>query len=447
LGLILYEMLAGKLAFERPSAIETMNAILRDEVPDLPATVPPALQGIVMHCLEKEPSQRYQSAQDLAFALRTLSGSTATSAAARPIPKPHRRLLPAAVALLCAFAIYTLAGLFLTSRGIDLAAYRFTPVASGSTEQGNASWSPDGNSLAYIKTNPGALNSLMIRSLEAMLPVTVARAEFNGAPFWSPDGARLMFVARGGIYSVSRAGGVQQQVLKAEYVAAALSPDGRSLADWLSQDEKKRSIPKLWISSPPGSAPRKYEPVIWQSNGATQPVYLRFSPDSRQLAVSLNGNGGAELWLLPFPDGTAAHGKPHRVFQSSIPSWAPSISWMPDSRHLVLAFAAPYKMSQLWMGDTRTGALAPITSGESDVSRGAVSPDGNRIAYDSVKYDEDLVQSLSKAQWSTPFSRPAATSRQPHGRPPRPSSLMPPTAMGVPRFGRRARSRVGNARS
>jgi Tol biopolymer transport system component len=348
--------------------------------------------------------------------MRALSGSAIVSAPALPAVKARRRLSPAAVGALAVLAIYAIAGLLVAPRGIDLAKYRFMPVASGSTRQGNASWSPDGRIIAYVRSNPGALDSLMVRSLDSMLPVTVTRADLRGKPFWSPDGARIFFVGPDGIFSVSRAGGPRQQIVKGYFAAAALSPDGRSLVYWLDRDERNVPVPKLWISSPLGTAPRKYEPVVWQSLGHSDPLYLRFSPDGRRLAVSVTGSDGAEIWLLPFPDGAAAHSKPHRVFESSLPSFAPSISWMPDSRHLVLAFAPPDKMSQLWMGDTKTGTLAPITSGESYVQDAEVSPDGNRVAYDGVMADADLVQipleggmvhpllSTSRNEWAAVWS-------------------------------------------
>src|SRR6266478_3440022 len=68
-GAILYEMLAGQRAFQRETTAETMTAILREEAPDLPEALPAAVRQIVTHCLEKEPRNRFQSAQDLAFAL------------------------------------------------------------------------------------------------------------------------------------------------------------------------------------------------------------------------------------------------------------------------------------------------------------------------------------------------------------------------------------------
>jgi tetratricopeptide (TPR) repeat protein/TolB-like protein len=72
-GVILYEMLSGERAFQRRSDIETLMAILKEEPPQLERPnrpVAPELADIVGHCLEKNPSERFQSARDLAFALR-----------------------------------------------------------------------------------------------------------------------------------------------------------------------------------------------------------------------------------------------------------------------------------------------------------------------------------------------------------------------------------------
>jgi serine/threonine protein kinase len=74
-GAILYEMLCGQRAFKKPTAVDTMSAILSEDPPSilqlLPAT-PPALQRVVHRCLEKNREQRFQSASDLAFALESL---------------------------------------------------------------------------------------------------------------------------------------------------------------------------------------------------------------------------------------------------------------------------------------------------------------------------------------------------------------------------------------
>jgi serine/threonine protein kinase/tetratricopeptide (TPR) repeat protein len=108
-GAILYEMLAGKRAFQKPTSAETMTAILNEDPPGISQVttiVPPALQRVVHRCLEKNPDQRFQSASDLAFALDALSdsGGSAYSATAAKTPTGAGRrwkvIAPAAVAVL-----------------------------------------------------------------------------------------------------------------------------------------------------------------------------------------------------------------------------------------------------------------------------------------------------------------------------------------------------------
>ena len=93
LGVMLYEMIAGKRPFQKDSAPETMAAILKEEAPGLDETgktLPPGLDPIVRHCLEKEPSRRFQSARDIVFALESLSQVT-KSGPARPPSMPVQR--------------------------------------------------------------------------------------------------------------------------------------------------------------------------------------------------------------------------------------------------------------------------------------------------------------------------------------------------------------------
>jgi TolB-like protein len=80
LGVVLYEMLSGAKPFHRDSAVETMNAVLKEEPPELTTLdpkVPTGLTRVVQHCLEKLPPDRFQSARDLAFALHAVLADTA----------------------------------------------------------------------------------------------------------------------------------------------------------------------------------------------------------------------------------------------------------------------------------------------------------------------------------------------------------------------------------
>ena len=83
-GAVLYEMLSGRRAFDRPSAIETLTAVLRDDPPPLEA--PPALAQIVRRCLEKSPAHRYQTAAELRTALEELAPTEKGGASIAVLP-------------------------------------------------------------------------------------------------------------------------------------------------------------------------------------------------------------------------------------------------------------------------------------------------------------------------------------------------------------------------
>lgn len=113
-GCVLYEMLSGRRAFGGRAMGQTMAAILRDpppEISSLGVELPVGLDRILARCLEKTPAERFQTARDLAFALKeTSSGSaTATVSASSGIPaplpppaRPVRRWIAASAAVVVA---------------------------------------------------------------------------------------------------------------------------------------------------------------------------------------------------------------------------------------------------------------------------------------------------------------------------------------------------------
>jgi serine/threonine protein kinase len=108
-GAVLYEMLTGKRAFQKPTATETMTAILREDPPnilDLVPNLPLGLQRILQRCLEKAPEQRFHSAADLAFALESaadssVSGLRSILVSALPV-KRKTWLIPVSLLILAA---------------------------------------------------------------------------------------------------------------------------------------------------------------------------------------------------------------------------------------------------------------------------------------------------------------------------------------------------------
>src|SRR5262245_28025025 len=133
-GAILYEMLCGNRAFPGHSAVEVMNAILKEEPAEslgLGGEVPPSLQRVMRHCLEKNPAERFQSINDVAFYLEGISGvSDSTSASQARVSgqtKGYERFsqglgwIVAAGALLAAMALFV----YLRPAPVEVEAVRF----------------------------------------------------------------------------------------------------------------------------------------------------------------------------------------------------------------------------------------------------------------------------------------------------------------------------------
>jgi non-specific serine/threonine protein kinase len=97
LGILLYEMLTGQRAFERPSFAEAQAAILRDDPPTPRPERPlaPGLERIVRRCLAKRPEDRFQSAREFLFALEAVgSGPNVVPASVAASALPSVAVLP-----------------------------------------------------------------------------------------------------------------------------------------------------------------------------------------------------------------------------------------------------------------------------------------------------------------------------------------------------------------
>ncbi len=119
-GAVFFEMLTGQRAFVRRTGSDTMAAILRDDPTESGESgkpIPPALQRILDHCLEKLPTRRFHDAHDLAFALESASAASSDSnvrAAPSESVKPRRAWLRYS---LSALIIFGLLGVWWTGRG------------------------------------------------------------------------------------------------------------------------------------------------------------------------------------------------------------------------------------------------------------------------------------------------------------------------------------------
>ena len=163
-GLVFYEMLTGRPAFRADSAIETMSAILKADPPrmaDHAADLPPDLERIVLHCLEKNPEERFQSIHDIAFHLETTSGtSTATAKKALPPPASRMRLVKQVAVGAALLVAGTLIGWSVKPAVPATTLPTFEAVTFRRGSSSPARFAPDGRTMIYSATWDGTPLSL-----------------------------------------------------------------------------------------------------------------------------------------------------------------------------------------------------------------------------------------------------------------------------------------------
>jgi serine/threonine protein kinase len=393
-GLVLYECLAGRSPFERATGVELMTAILREDPPELPETVAPALRQIVGHCLEKEPDRRFHSARDLAFALRSVNlsapGSRPSGQMAVVVERQRKWLWPAVTCGLAVLLVALAIPHFSELDPIDLAAYRFTPFANDHEPEGEAAWSPDGKSIAYLKTVEG-VSQLMVRALDSAVPIQLTKSPVPVShAFWSPDSTLVYYIARGGVgelLGISPSGGQAKRIMD-HLRNAGISPDGKTLAIWRATESAGQLRSTVWISSPPGAEPRRYQPAPFEVPLSLPDNVLRFAPDGNSILLITNGVT-PQIWLLPFPE---SRGTPRRLFATTEFSSTPHASWMPDSRHAVISFATGGGQPALWLADLQRERLRKLTASTSTEEDPSLSPGGERLAFTSIAEDYDLME-------------------------------------------------------
>jgi serine/threonine protein kinase/Tol biopolymer transport system component len=235
-GAILYEMLVGKRAFQKPTSAETMSAILNEDPPGISQIVPnlpPGLQRVAHRCLEKNPEQRFQSASDLAFALDALSDSGRSSDIG--IAQMSSRSVywwAAAAVILVISALVAILYLPRSSRTITTPTLTRLTWDSGLTT--DPALSPDGKLLAYASDRSGEGHlDIYVQQVGGGEPLRLTRGPGDKRePAFSPDGTTIAFdSADGGLYLVSALGGTARKLM-AEGHGAQFSPDGKRIAYW-----------------------------------------------------------------------------------------------------------------------------------------------------------------------------------------------------------------------
>jgi len=237
-GAILYEMLTGKRAFKRDSSVETMNAILKEEPPELEESVPgltPNLDRVIRHCLEKNPVQRFQSASDIAFDLESISNHSNTGSRLKAVAAERQGYWKQAIAGL-AVAAALAATYYLARRGAPPVAPRFHQLTFQRGTIYGAKFAPDGQSILFSAAWNGAPKPQVYTTrTDALMsrPIDLQDSQVLGISSKGEMAIRQKTqagaVSQGMLSVVPLTGGAPRELL-ADVLDASWNPGGDSLA-------------------------------------------------------------------------------------------------------------------------------------------------------------------------------------------------------------------------
>ena len=425
LAAVLYEMLVGEPPVTGPT-VQAMIARLLTEPPTrlrvLRPSVPEAVDAAVARALAKTPADRFASADEFARALAAI---------------PARPRGPAAARLWrVAGGLATLAALaFLAWRVLDRAP---PTIALGRSEQLTAepgleiqpAISPDGKLVAFAAGSTARMR-IFIRPVGGGRTIAVSddTTAVETHPRWSPDGASLLFLTRGGVAVAPALGGTSRPVVPpsaaARVTTASWSPDGREIAfvraDSLLVAPAAGGVPRLvgtehdmhscawspagrWIActslngefGKPGQSFGNIAPsgiLLFPSAGGqpirlVEPAAFNQSPvwgaDESQLLFLSNRDGPRDVYAVTLSSGGHPRGEPTRLTTGLGPI---SISLSADGTRL--AYAVYSARANVWSlpipagGPVGIAGARAVTSGNQVIESMRVSRDGRWLLYDS----------------------------------------------------------------
>ena len=206
-GVVLYEMLTGRRAFDGEEISDVLAAVLtRDpDLSALPAATPAAMRRLLERCLVKDPKRRLR---DIGEARLILEGQDAplSTAGAASASQP-RRLWPIAIAFVAVIAVAGAAGRLTWRRDDPPLARLSIALPPGEQVTTVPAISPDGQTIAYAAGRTRTTSRLYLRSLDAVTPRAVDSSAAAVYPFFSPDGRFIAFFAGGKLWRAPVAGG------------------------------------------------------------------------------------------------------------------------------------------------------------------------------------------------------------------------------------------------
>ena len=247
LGVMLYELIAGKSPFKGAHETAVLYEIVNVDTEPISSVKPdidPELDGVVLECLAKEPTERFQSAAEVAKDLRRYKRASSRSRASRVMRVPSglkgpassvdgsppnslsshttsRPLIPWIAAGIFLTSTIVLGAIHFASPSPETHVYRSTilpPEKNVFTTAfgGHIALSPDGRALAFVARDSLGRTLLWVRPLNELSGYPLAGTEDATFPFWSPDGRSIGFFTDTKLRRIEAAGGPVQTICDAQ---------------------------------------------------------------------------------------------------------------------------------------------------------------------------------------------------------------------------------------
>jgi eukaryotic-like serine/threonine-protein kinase len=303
-GLVLYEMLTGRRAFDGASPASVIAAILERSAP----TVEPELQHravnrIIATCLAKDPDDRFQTARDLK---RSLDWSLSGSGTANSTQRASKTWIVWTVALaLC--SVVAAAGWLRprpVDQDVDFALTIAPPDATGIAPIGSSlarpQISPDGAFVTYHDRT----NALQLRRLNSIAPEPLLRAAgVLTTEVWASDSKSLVFADATNLKRVRVPDGAPEIIAKlpGPFLTGTLSDSGTLLFVTILGGTSS----SLYMIPAGGSEPRQVDlPGVKEAGtGYSSPWFL---PGGEEFLIGFRPRGSAEteFYLATLRDGS-----------------------------------------------------------------------------------------------------------------------------------------------
>jgi serine/threonine protein kinase len=331
-GIILYEMVTGKVPFKGSSPI---NIALKhkSEIPkpprDVNPQIPEILNKVILKCIEKRKDKRYQDAEALLADLAEAEKILPSTAKILPIKNSvfskeitvtlglKKLLTP--VVLILVFAIFTtLVFLFLKGPGLRKPKI---PQSSQMTFTGSAylpALSPDGKFIAYINRISSQEKRITIQDLASGQDMEVLRTKSCLSLRWSPDSSTLSFWAETedygeGAFTVSRLGG-RPRPLGTNACYLAWSHDGLRIACGRNVEKNIYILDRQTGNST----------IIPLEGDFLSILGLDWSPVQELIAyLTFDEKERYTIWII-----NSIGGNQHKIIEENVPIYSPR--WSPE---------------------------------------------------------------------------------------------------------------------